>query len=199
MDTETKVEEVEEVTLESLKSTIDKQTLLIDKFRTQEKNNQAIAKDSGADTLVDALTQLRNMSPTQSSPATEETTEWKDKFTKVDTELSMIKSKIEQETKLTAIKEQLGTYDISAVDTVMKLLDITKLDIKDGKVDAAILKTQVETLKESDPVLFGKVSKKAPILKQADNNEVNVSDFNTQIKACKTQAELDAVWKAQSK
>ncbi len=92
----------------------------------------------------------------------------------------------------TALKAEIEKAGATSVSTVLKLVDRSKIVIKDGQVDTKTVEDVIGEVKKSDAVLFD--SKKAtPAIKQPGNGNA-IDSFKNELKATKTRAEADAVY-----
>jgi hypothetical protein len=93
------------------------------------------------------------------------------------------------------IEEFLKKENAVSVSTVRKLIDKTKIKVEDDEVDAESLKSVVEELKKSDPVLFAKKEDekvKVPPAERASESDARKKPltFETGVK----RKDLDKAW-----
>lgn len=107
---------------------------------------------------------------------------------------TQLESRIKDQAVNAALKEALKDSGARSVDTVLKLVDKTSIEFdSDGNLNIDSVKTVVESIKKSDPILFGDVVRtEAPAVKRASEGPVE-GNFEKEVAAARTQAELKQV------
>lgn len=126
----------------------------------------------------------------------QEVIKYKDLYEKEYARRTDLEHKIEQNVINTTIATVLTEAKAKSVDIVAKLIDRSDLVVKDGAVDAALIKQRVEELKTTSAFLFDEV--KVPSVKQAADGTPK-SGYETEMRAARTQKEIQEVMRKYNK
>ncbi|MDM0042138.1 hypothetical protein QTI05_24080 [Variovorax sp. J22R193] len=118
--------------------------------------------------------------------------DFKTKYEALTTEHEGLKTTVKNQTIDSALKSKLEEAGAISVNTVLKLVDKSKIAVNDGQVDAKSIEDVISELKKTDEVLFTSV--KTPAVKRPNESE-SQSSFKTEMDAAKTEAEVKAVLK----
>lgn len=141
------------------------------------------------------------------------------KFTTLETQLTAIntalaaeKSKREEvesihlaTLKTTQLRKALEQEGVTAMDTALKLIDLSQITVTDGfTINNDVVTAIVTKLKETDGVLFGKPSaiatdvKDVPAPKRASEGEPKAG-FAEELKNCKTAKDVETLLRKHGK
>lgn len=95
---------------------------------------------------------------------------FKTKYETVNNELTTFKQKIKEDTDSNVIKSALTTANVKNADIFLKLLDVKKIVIEDGKIKSG-LDEQVNQIKEKESYLFNSVQTGGKLKDQVKNIE----------------------------
>lgn len=126
--------------------------------------------------------------------------------TKLEGDFNTYKDGIKQEKLGTHLSTALEAAGAKSISTVLKLLDKSKIEFdEEGNVKQESVASVIEALKVSDPVLFGEVSNvpkkessgsttgSPPTVKVAAGGVNTQSAYETEMKAAKTQADVERI------
>ena len=109
-------------------------------------------------------------------------------------EFNNFKSAIQQEKVNATLQSAIEQAGAKSVGTVLKLIDKSKVELDEqGNVKAESLTALIEEVKTSDPILFGQETTFIdPGVKRAGDTS-SEGIFDKEIRACKTQKEIEEV------
>ena len=109
-------------------------------------------------------------------------------------EFNSFKATLQQEKVNATLQSAIEQAGAKSVGTVLKLIDKSKVELDEqGNVKAESLTALIEEVKTSDPILFGNEATFIdPGVKRAGDNS-SEGIFDKEIKACKTQKEIEEV------
>lgn len=109
-------------------------------------------------------------------------------------ELNATKGQIRDGKVNSALEAALKEANVKSLSTAMRLLDKSQIEIEGDSVSTKSLAKAVKGLMESDPILFEVAEEKAtaPSVKRSSEG-TPVSGFDKEVRAAKTQKELEAV------
>lgn len=162
--------------LQELKDKLAKTEEILAKARKGEKDNQTRRKDLEAE-----LAQIK---------AAEDGEDFKSKYEAVSNELGQMKETAKNQLIDNALKEELEKANAKSISTVLKIVDRSKVNVVDGKVDTKSVAALIEEIKKTDGVLFD--VPKTPEVKRPGEG-TPTSGFTTEMKAATSQAEIQRV------
>ena len=109
-------------------------------------------------------------------------------------EFNSFKAALQQEKVNATLQSAIEQAGAKSVGTVLKLIDKSKVELDEqGNVKAESLTALIEEVKTSDPILFGNETTFIdPGVKRAGDTS-SEGIFDKEIKACKTQKEIEEV------
>ena len=109
-------------------------------------------------------------------------------------EFNSFKATLQQEKVNATLQSAIEQAGAKSVGTVLKLIDKSKVELDEqGNVKAESLTALIEEVKTSDPILFGNETTFIdPGVKRAGDTS-SEGIFDKEIKACKTQKEIEEV------
>lgn len=109
-------------------------------------------------------------------------------------EFNSFKATLQQEKVNATLQSAIEQAGAKSVGTVLKLIDKSKVELDEqGNVKAESLTALIEEVKTSDPILFGNEATFIdPGVKRAGDTS-SEGIFDKEIKACKTQKEIEEV------
>lgn len=112
----------------------------------------------------------------------------------VTSEFNTFKAGLQQEKVNATLQSAIEQAGAKSVGTVLKLIDKSKVELDEqGNVKAESLTALIEEVKTSDPILFGNETTFIdPGVKRAGDTS-SEGIFDKEIKACKTQKEIEEV------
>jgi hypothetical protein len=115
---------------------------------------------------------------------------FKTKYEATSTELMQLKDTLKNQLIDSVLKDKLTEANARSVQTVMKIVDRTKVSLVDGQVDTKSVEALIEELKKTDSVLFQEVQ--TPSLKRTGET-TPVASFKTEMSAAKSPAEVQKI------
>lgn len=114
------------------------------------------------------------------------------KLETITSEFNGFKDSIKQEKISGTLQSAIEKAGALSVNTVMKLIDKSKVEFDDtGNVKDESITSLITSLKESDPVLFGEQFIDPGVKRASDASTEGA--YEREIKSCRTQREIDAV------
>ena len=121
---------------------------------------------------------------------------FKELFEKAQQKLTSIQETLKTKAVDSALREALQKAGARSVDTVAKIVDKSKIVLnEDYDVDPNSIQSQIDELKKSDPILFGpgEANNLPPAKRPSDG--VPQAGFVQEMRAAKSQKEIEAVLK----
>ena len=131
----------------------------------------------------------------------EEDGKYKELYEKRTSEFETLRTTLKTKAVDSALREILQKAGARSVDTVAKLVDKSKVTVSDEdfSVTVADIETQIEELKKTDPILFGiaEGANPPPVKRPAGGEPA--AGYEQELRACRTQVEIEAVMKKYGK
>ena len=126
---------------------------------------------------------------------------FKELYEAAQAEKEALKTGLKNKAVESALKDVLTKAGARSVDTVSKLIDKSKVEVEgtDFNVKLETIQAQIEELKKTDPILFGvgEGTNLPPVKRPSDGNPQG--GFETEMRAAKSQNEVNAVMKKYGK
>lgn len=158
------------------------------------KQSEQMEKDAA---LLKKVRKYEKENKEQADAALKEQGKYKELY---DTELGKrqgLELKVRDGIINSAVEKVLKEKNVTlSLPTALKLLDRSKVVIEDDEVDTKSIQAQLDALKKSDPTLFG--GTKLPDVKRPGEGDP-VGGYEKELRAAKSQKEIDAVLKKHGK
>lgn len=175
----------------------------LEEAMTLIENLKGINKEviSTRDKANQKLRQFENEQTQREQSLLTEQGKFKDLYEAEQAKTTALKTGLRNKAVDSALKEVLQKAGARSVDTVAKLVDKSKVEVneEDFTVDQNSIQLQIEELKKTDPILFGvgEGTNLPPVKRPSDGN--TTSSFETEMRAAKSQAEIQTVMKKYGK
>ena len=189
INVESNTDNSEQSQLIELQKQIDKQSQLIDKLRSMEKHNQQLAKESGAKNLEDALKNLTN-------GYNKDIEDWKSKYEDINSKYTQLNDTVRNDKINNALIDALKQNNVKSIDTALKIIDKSLIELVDNNVDTKVIEKIVSDLKISDAILFD--TPQIPSVKDAGNN-INTNSYEQELKTAKSQKDIEKILRKYNK
>lgn len=138
--------------------------------------------------FIRKLEKLEKQDAEKEKAALAEQGKFKELYEAAQAEAAALRSKMKDGLITSTLKDQIVEAGGQSVETIMKLIDKSKIIVsEDDKVDIASITAELESLKKSDPILFG--VKKTPDVKRPSEGEVK-GTFTQRLEATKSLGDL---------
>lgn len=125
---------------------------------------------------------------------------FKELYEATTSQLESLKGALKNTAIDSSLKDTLAKAGVRSVDTVIKLIDKSKIGINDDNiVDITSIQSQLDELKKTDPILFGVgEGTHLPPVKRPSGGDTT-SGFEQEMRAAKTQGDILSVMKKYGK
>lgn len=114
------------------------------------------------------------------------------KLEEIQTEYNNFKTTVQSEKVNAVLNTALEAAGAKSVTTVLKLIDKSKIEFDEqGQAKAESIDVLIKAVQESDPILFGTELIDPGVKRAGDTSSEGM--FDKEIKACKTQQEVENV------
>lgn len=148
------------------------------------------------------LKKLRKFEKENKSKAEQEAIskgEYKTLYEEQTAKLADLEAKGRDRVIISALHDALKDSGAKSISTAMKLIDKSQIKLDGDLVDAKSISKLVKELKESDPTVFEEETKiVAPSVKRSTEGNP-VSGFEKEMRACRTQKEIESVMRKHGK
>lgn len=115
-----------------------------------------------------------------------------EQLTSIQTEFDSFKGNIQAEKVSTTLQTAIEAAGAKSVSTVLKLIDKSKVELDEqGNIKTESVDKLIKDLTESDPILFGETFIDPGVKRAGESSAEGI--FDKEIKACKTQKEIEDV------